>query len=48
MLKVGAEDLLNCYDNVHVGIDYLAELYKDNNKNWHKDFTEFFNSLFNA
>ena len=36
MLKVGAEDLLNCYDNVHVGIDYLAELYKDNNKNWHK------------
>ena len=36
MNKVGAEDLLNCYDNVHVGIDYLAELYKDNNKNWHK------------
>lgn len=36
MNKVGSEDLLNCYDNVHVGIDYLAELYKANNKNWHK------------
>lgn len=36
MNKVGAVDLLNCYDNVHVGIDYLAELYKANNKNWHK------------
>lgn len=36
MEKVGAKDLLNCYDNVNVGIDYLAELYKANNKNWHK------------
>jgi soluble lytic murein transglycosylase-like protein len=36
MNKVGAKDLLNCYDNVHVGIDYLAELYKANNKDWHK------------
>jgi soluble lytic murein transglycosylase-like protein len=36
MQKVGAEDLLNCYDNVNVGIDYLAELYKANGCNWHK------------
>ena len=36
MQKVNAVNLLNCYDNVHVGIDYLAELYKANNKNWHK------------
>ena len=36
MNKVGAVDLLNCYDNVHVGIDFLAELYRANNKNWHK------------
>lgn len=36
MNKVGATDLLNPYDNVSVGIDYLAELYKANNKNWHK------------
>ena len=27
MKKVGATDLLNPYDNVAVGIDYLAELY---------------------
>ena len=36
MKKVGATDLLNCYDNVAVGIDYLAELYRANNRNWHK------------
>ena len=36
MKKVGATDLLNCYDNVNVGIDYLAELYKIYNGNWHK------------
>lgn len=36
MNKVGAENLLNCYDNVNVGIDYLAELYFANGKNWHK------------
>lgn len=36
MSKLGITDLLNCYDNVHVGIDFLAELYKANNKNWHK------------
>ena len=36
MQKVNAVNLLNCYDNVHVGVDYLAELYKANNKNWHK------------
>lgn len=36
MRKVGATDLLNPYDNVNVGIDYLAELYRANNKNWHK------------
>lgn len=36
MKKCDAEDLLNCYDNVHVGIDYLAELYKIYNGNWHK------------
>lgn len=28
MKKVGATDLLNCWDNVHVGIDFLAECYK--------------------
>ena len=36
MQKVNAVNLLNCYDNIHVGVDYLAELYKANNKNWHK------------
>ena len=36
MKKVGATDLLNPYDNVAVGIDYLAELYKIYNGNWHK------------
>lgn len=36
MRRCDAEDLLNCYDNVHVGIDYLAELYRTNNRNWHK------------
>lgn len=36
MKKVGATDLLNPYDNVSVGIDYLAELYKIYNGNWHK------------
>lgn len=36
MEKVGATDLLNCYDNVAVGIDYLAELYRTNGGNWHK------------
>lgn len=36
MKKVGATDLLNCYDNVSVGIDYLADLYKANGGNWHK------------
>lgn len=36
MKKVGVEDLLNCYDNVNVGIDYLSELYKANSKNLHK------------
>lgn len=36
MKKVGATDLLNCYDNVLTGIDYLAELYRLNNCNWHK------------
>ena len=36
MKKVGATDLLNPYDNVSVGIDYLAELYKIYDGNWHK------------
>jgi hypothetical protein len=36
MRKVGATDLLNCYDNVAVGIDYLAELYRANGYSWHK------------
>lgn len=36
MRKVGATDLLNPYENVDVGIDYLAELYKIYNGNWHK------------
>ena len=36
MSKVGATNLLNCYDNVHVGINFLAELYKANGGNWHK------------
>jgi soluble lytic murein transglycosylase-like protein len=36
MKKVGATNLLNCYDNVAVGIDYLAELYRANGRNWHK------------
>lgn len=36
MYKVGAKNLLNCYDNVAVGIDFLAELYKANGGNWHK------------
>lgn len=36
MRKVGATDLLNCYDNVAVGIDYLAELYRSNGYSWHK------------
>lgn len=36
MSKLGITDLMNCYNNVHVGIDFLAELYKANNKNWHK------------
>lgn len=36
MKKVGATDLLNPYDNVAVGIDYLAELYKIYDGNWHK------------
>lgn len=36
MKKVGATDLLNCYENVDVGIDYLAELYKIYKGNWHK------------
>ena len=34
--KVGATNLLDPYDNVAVGIDYLAELYKIYNGNWHK------------
>ena len=36
MKKVGATNLLDPYDNVAVGIDYLAELYKIYNGNWHK------------
>ena len=36
MKKVNAVDLLNCYDNVHTGIDYLAEMYFANGCNWHK------------
>ena len=36
MYKVGAKNLLNCYDNVAVGVDFLAELYKANGYNWHK------------
>lgn len=36
MSKLGITDLMNCYNNVHVGIDFLAELYRANNKNWHK------------
>ena len=36
MRKLGVTDLLECYNNVSVGIDYLAELYKANNGNWHK------------
>ena len=36
MKKVGATDLLNPYENVDVGIDYLAELYKIYDGNWHK------------
>ena len=36
MKKLGANNLLNAYDNATVGVDYLAELYKNNNKNWHK------------
>ena len=35
MKKVGATNLLDPYDNVAVGIDYLAELYKIYNGNWH-------------
>lgn len=30
------EDLLYCYNNVAVGIDFLAECYSNNNKEWHK------------
>ena len=36
MKKLSANNLLNAYDNATVGVDYLAELYKNNNKNWHK------------
>lgn len=36
MKKLNANNLLNAYDNATVGVDYLAELYKNNNKNWHK------------
>lgn len=36
MRKLGAKNLLNAYDNVIVGIDYLSELYKSNGRNWHK------------
>ncbi len=36
MKKVGATNLLDPYDNVAVGIDYLAELYKIYDGNWHK------------
>ena len=36
MKKVGATNLLDPDDNVAVGIDYLAELYKIYNGNWHK------------
>ena len=36
MKKVGATNLLDPYDNVADGIDYLAELYKIYNGNWHK------------
>lgn len=36
MLKVGAKNLLNGYDNTLVGIDFLAELYRANGGNWHK------------
>ena len=36
MRKLGVTDLLECYNNVSVGIDYLAELYRANGGNWHK------------
>lgn len=36
MRKLGAKNLLNSYDNAKVGVDYLAELYKSNGRNWHK------------
>lgn len=36
MRKLGANNLLNAYDNATVGVDYLAELYSNNNFNWHK------------
>ena len=36
MKKLSATNLLDAYDNATVGVDYLAELYKSNGRNWHK------------
>lgn len=36
MNKLNVKNLLNAYSNTSVGIDYLAEIYKSCNGNWHK------------
>lgn len=36
MNKLNVKNLLNAYGNTSVGIDYLAEIYKSCNGNWHK------------
>lgn len=36
MKKLNVTNLLNAYSNTTVGIDYLAEIYKSCNGNWHK------------
>ena len=36
MKKLSATNLLDAYDNATVGVDYLAELYRSNGRNWHK------------
>lgn len=36
MKKLNVSNLLNAYENTSVGIDYLSEIYKSCNGNWHK------------